>query len=83
MQMWHSRTAREKILMVAGAVVVVIVALYALVLSPISNEIEQARNNYQDQQTTYVWMQHAVSKIEAAVSAGMKLTRTMAIRRQF
>lgn len=62
-QYWQNLQERERRLVIAGAVVLALLLLYAAVWSPFQDHVRSTRERVAAQQETLAWMQQAAAEI--------------------
>jgi len=66
--------ARERHMVIAAGVVIVITLLYALIWEPIFSNLENQRQRYQSQHQLLIWMKEKTREIKTLQSAGIQST---------
>jgi general secretion pathway protein M len=65
LQRWYQSLAdREKLLLLAAAMIALILLLWGLVWQPLSNHNQQLRNSLQQKASQLAWMQQAAEQIK-------------------
>ena len=65
---------RERYLVLAGAVFIIIISFYALIWEPIFTERDNQQQTYQDQSQLLAWMQQTNQQIKQLQSSGAQST---------
>lgn len=71
-QWYTSLQPREKIMVVATSIVMTITLFYLIVWEPIYNGLEQQQQQYESQQSAFIWMQTAAAEAKALKKSGAR-----------
>lgn len=71
---WQTLSFRERVMLGMGVVTTVILLIYAILWSPLSNAVTHLQQQVASQQKLLQWMQHAVQKIQQLKQGEMPLT---------
>jgi general secretion pathway protein M len=75
--LWHQGLPqRDKILVNATSIIVIVTLFYLLVWEPVHHGLEQQRQQYESQQNIVRWMQDAATEVKALKRSGAKAVTT-------
>jgi general secretion pathway protein M len=73
LNLWfHSLPQRDKILVVATSVIMIITLFYLIIWEPVYKGLEQQKQQYQSQQSIVSWMQEASAEVKTLKRSGAK-----------
>lgn len=73
---WYdSLQPRERMMVVATAVIVLVTLFYLMLWEPLYKGLDNAEKQYSEQQTTLSWMQQAAQEVKILRNAGASSTR--------
>lgn len=72
---WRVLSHRERIMLIAGSVIVFFLLGYTLLWNPLTAAVNQLREQITSQENLYHWMQHANQKIQQLKQLGVSDTK--------
>jgi general secretion pathway protein M len=65
MQYWHNLQARDQRVLLLGAVVVLLLLIYSLVIEPFGQELERLEQAVEDNGQLLAWMESSATRVRA------------------
>lgn len=75
MDWWEARNDREKLILLVGAIVAVLLIGFELIWMPIANSVDTLNKQVQSQESLAHWMQIAGIRIKALKKAGFVMSQ--------